>query len=115
MGTFYNNIIFVRPMISNFVFVEHRVSTFVKAQIETNKNKKLTHEQLNNEHDFVMFYFQVRESPAPLNIPTPNPAPDRGGLVACLGGPVANKLSNFQGSDVKRITCPIIAFVSSSI
>ena len=25
----------------------------------------------------------------PLNIPTPTPAPDRGGPVACLGGPVA--------------------------
>ena len=24
-----------------------------------------------------LFYFQVRESPAPLNIPTPTPAPDR--------------------------------------
>ena len=36
-----------------------------------------------------LFYFQVRESPAPLNIPTLTPAPDRGGPVACLGGPVA--------------------------
>ena len=34
------------------------------------------------------FYFQVRESPAPLNIPTPIPAPDRG-PIACLSGPVA--------------------------
>ena len=25
------------------------------------------------------FYFQIRESPAPLNIPNPTPAPDRGG------------------------------------
>ena len=31
--------------------------------------------------------FQVRESAAPLNIPTPTPAPDRG--VAWVGGPVA--------------------------
>ena len=29
-------------------------------------------------------YFLIRESPAPLNIPTPSPAPDQGGLVACL-------------------------------
>ena len=36
----------------------------------------------SNEH-------QAREPPAPLNIPTPTPAPDRGGPVACLGGPVA--------------------------
>ena len=34
-----------------------------------------------------LFYFQVRESPAPLSIPTPTPAPDQGGPVACLGGP----------------------------
>ena len=42
------------------------------------------------EHVFLqLFYFQVRESPAPLNIPTSTPAPDRGGPVACLGGAVA--------------------------
>ena len=29
----------------------------------------------------------MRESPAPLNIPTPTPAPDRGGPVACLNVP----------------------------
>ena len=34
-------------------------------------------------------YFEEWESPAPLNIQTPTPAPDRGGAVACLGGPVA--------------------------
>ena len=33
------------------------------------------------------FYFQARESPAPLNIPLPTPAPDWGGPVACLSGP----------------------------
>ena len=32
---------------------------------------------------------QVRETPAPLNIPAPTPAPDQGGPVACLGGPIA--------------------------
>ena len=36
---------------------------------------------------YKLFYFQVKESPAPLNIPTPTPAPDRGGPVARLGGP----------------------------
>ena len=34
-----------------------------------------------------LFYFQVRESRAPLNIPTLTLAPDRGGPVACLSGP----------------------------
>ena len=33
------------------------------------------------------FYFQVREFPARLNVPTPTPTPDRGGPVACLSGP----------------------------
>ena len=35
--------------------------------------------------NFLIFYFQIRESPAPLNIPTLTPAPDR---VVPLGGPV---------------------------
>ena len=35
-----------------------------------------------------LFHFQLRESPAPLNIPTSTPAPDWGGPVACLSGPV---------------------------
>ena len=43
---------------------------------------------------YKLFYFQVRESPAPHNIPTPSPAPDPGGPVACLGGPVAWALSD---------------------
>ena len=38
------------------------------------------------------FYFQVRESPTTLNIPTPTPAPDRGGPVACLGGQKMTRL-----------------------
>ena len=36
----------------------------------------------------MFFYFQMRESPAPLNIPTPTLAPDQGGPVACLSGPI---------------------------
>ena len=32
-------------------------------------------------------YFQIRESPAPLNIPTPTPAPDRSGPVAKIAKP----------------------------
>ena len=31
---------------------------------------------------WLLLYFQVREAPAPLNIATPTPAPDRGGPVA---------------------------------
>ena len=33
-------------------------------------------------------YFQIREPPTPLNIPTPTPSPDRAGPVACLSGPI---------------------------
>ena len=29
-------------------------------------------------------YLQTRDSPGPLNMPTPTPAPDRAGPVACL-------------------------------
>ena len=36
-----------------------------------------------------LFYFQVRESPAPLKIPIPTSASYRGGPVACIAGPVA--------------------------
>ena len=43
-----------------------------------------------------IFYLQIRESPAPLNIPTPTPAPDWGGPVACLGSPVARNSSDPQ-------------------
>ena len=40
---------------------------------------------------------QVMESPAPpLNIPAPTPAPDQGGPVACLGGPVTETLEGKQ-------------------
>ena len=46
-------------------------------------------------------FFILRESPAPLNIPTPIHAPDRGGPVACLGGPVAMTLC--QGATVATI------------
>ena len=34
-----------------------------------------------------LVYFQGRESQHPINIPTPTPAPDRGGPVASIGGP----------------------------
>ena len=44
---------------------------------------------------YKLFYFQTRESPAPLNIPTPTPAPERGGHVACLGGPPFFPFSHF--------------------
>ena len=34
---------------------------------------------------------EIQNKQVRLNIPTPTPAPDRGGSVACLGGPVAIK------------------------
>ncbi len=58
-----------------------------------------------------LIYFQIRESPTPLNIPTPNPAPDHplgGHGGTCLDtmvlkrnglyrGPIRNKLSDVFG------------------
>ena len=35
---------------------------------------------------YQLFYFQVRESPATLNIPIPTPAPDRGGTTQLICG-----------------------------
>ena len=32
-------------------------------------------------------YLRIRESSTSLNVPTPTPAPDRGGPIACLSGP----------------------------
>ena len=47
-------------------------------------NERLKFQNNNNN------IFQVRDSPAPFNIPTPAPAPDWGGPVAPdRGGPVA--------------------------
>ena len=45
-----------------------------------NKIKTIKH-RMNSKKDIQQtLVFQVRESPAPLNVPTPTPAPDRGGL-----------------------------------
>ena len=52
-------------------------------------NQETKNQESRNQETLDLFYLQVRESPATLNIPTPNPAPDRGGPAACLGGPVA--------------------------
>ena len=50
--------------------------------------------------------FQMRESPAPRNIPTPTPAPDRGGPVDCLGCPVASfDLARFSVGSEKWARC----------
>ena len=46
---------------------------------EPKTNKPQTKNQ--NRETLNLFDFQVRESPAPLNIPTPTPVPDRGGPV----------------------------------
>ena len=48
------------------------------------KNKEITIKCSKN-------IFKYRNPPAPLNIPIPTPAPDRGGHVACLSGPVARR------------------------
>ena len=45
--------------------------------------------KLKSGESYQPFYFQVRESPTPLNIPIPTPASDQGGPVACIGGPAA--------------------------
>ena len=61
-----------------------------KLNVEIN-TKRRQQENIQNKikHNNKKEHFQVRESPAPLNVPTHTPAPDRGGPVACLGGPVA--------------------------
>ena len=61
------------------------------------------------------FSFQVRESPTPLNIPNPTPAPDLGGPTACLrkvAQSATNRFSNnslvFHGSHARdwgRMRC----------
>ena len=56
----------------NFISIENMKVTFLKS--------------------YKLFYFQVKKSPAPLNIPTPTPAPNQSGPVACLSGPVALEL-----------------------
>ena len=55
-----------------------------KSEKDPPKNVKT---QLGNLTNKKFFYFEIRESPAPLNIPTPTPTPDWGGPVACLSGP----------------------------
>ena len=55
-----------------------------RCEITEMKNKlkaNMKHENIKDKQ-YVLSYFQVRESPAPLNIPTATPAPDRGGSVA---------------------------------
>ena len=55
-------------------------------------NQETKHQETNNprnQETKTLFYIQVRESKAPLNIPTPIAAPDRGGPIACRGGPIA--------------------------
>ena len=72
----------------------NRIKTNIKTKRNDNANKHTNNTQwqmgkrtwkLSNVFET---YFQTRESPAPLNIPTPTPAPDRGGPIPCLSGPV---------------------------
>ena len=55
---------------------------------DKHENQYFLNENTNIFMKFDPFYFQARESPAPLNTPTPTRAPDRGGPIACLSGPV---------------------------
>ena len=52
-----------------------------------------------------LLYFQARESPAPLNIPTPTLAPDQDG-PACLSGPVACPRNIINGI-IRLLNCII--------
>ena len=52
-----------------------------------------------------LFYFQVMESTTPLNIPVPTPAPDRGGHVACLSGPIACQENYKETIQVFSLSC----------
>ena len=58
-----------------------------KPQAKKPRNQETKNQEPRNQEPF--FIFKWRESPAPVNLPTPTPAPDRGGPVACRGGPVA--------------------------
>ena len=46
------------------------------------RNQHARNQKPRNQEAKTLFHFQVRESPAPLNMPTPTLAPDRGGPVA---------------------------------
>ena len=62
-----------------------RVPTFAWKQKHKSTEIKTN---INMDMNYLRYiYFQMKESPAPLNIPTPTPASDRGGPVACVGGP----------------------------
>ena len=64
------------------------VNCVLKNGFETNKQETTKTRNQTPIH-IKPFYFQVRESPAPLIIPTPTPAHDRSGPAACLSCPEA--------------------------
>ena len=48
---------------------------------------------------FFFYLWDFQESTKPLKIPTPTPAPDRGGPVACLGGPAGPFLPTIKKTE----------------
>ena len=56
----------------------------------------------------ILFYFQVRDFPAPLNIPTLAPARDQSGPIACRSGPVACRKSEAQNVNISGTSRPMV-------
>ena len=65
------------------------------------RNQTILHQETKKQksHDNELFHFQVTESPAPLNIPTPTPAPDHplGGHERAWGTRVLGGISIIIG------------------
>ena len=69
---------YLSKTLKGFLFREIKNKHARNQKPETRNQKPRTKKPRNR------FHFQVWESPAPLNIPTPTPAPNRGGPVACM-------------------------------
>ena len=69
----------------------------------TNKDREMKHyKQFKTQNSTnKLFHLEIRESTAPLNIPTPTPATDRGGPVACLSGSVAGAPKDHTNSSIE--------------
>ena len=57
--------------------------------LSSNNDAKILEFECKLIKQLVLNIFVFQETTHTLKIPTPTPAPDRGGPVACLGGPVA--------------------------
>ena len=69
-------------------FRKHEMEMWSIFETKKSRNQNPRSQETKHQTTRKLFYFQVRESPAPLSIPTLAPAPDQGGPVACLGCPV---------------------------